>query len=225
MNYFPKLSQREGTVELPDGRALKMRLLPVRFLDMYLSVLHEVADDPQKQADGRKRLRELILRVWPREQAEALYHFDYIGTTRLCQYLFFGDDDGKNGTETKDGKGGSIAESADMEFIAARIINAFQSYTFESLMDEPVPVFFRLSLLANRIQADNALSMVTAIAAGLGDKDAAKDLRKLRGTLTVGGQTSPEKINYSQDALQDAFSRMEAPQNIITTAKRGGIIE
>ena len=224
MNYFPKLSQREGTVELPDGRALKMRLLPVRFLDVYLSVLHEVADNPQKQAEGRKHLRELILHVWPQDQAEALYHFDYIGTTRLCQYLFFGDDDGKNGIETKDGKGGSIAESADMEFIAARVINAFPSYTFESLMDEPVPVFFRLSLLASRIQADNALSMVTAIAAGLGDKDAAKDLRKQRGTLTVNGQ-APEKINYSQDALQAALSRMDAAQNIIRTAKRGGIIE
>ena len=80
MNYFPKLSQREGTVELPDGRALKMRLLPVRFLDVYLSVLHEVADAPQKQAEGRKRLRELILQVWPQDQSEALYHFDYIGT-------------------------------------------------------------------------------------------------------------------------------------------------
>ena len=111
-----------------------------------------------------------------------------------------------------------------MEFIAARVINAFPSYTFESLMDEPVPVFFRLSLLASRIQADNALSMVAAIAAGLGDKDAAKDLRKQRGTLTVNGQ-APEKINYSQDALQAALSRMDAAQNIIRTAKRGGIIE
>ena len=156
MNYFPKLSQREGTVELPDGRALKMRLLPVRFLDVYLSVLHEVADNPQKQAEGRKHLRELILHVWPQDQAEALYHFDYIGTTRLCQYLFFGDEDGKDTKDGTDTKAGNIAESADMEFIAARVINAFPSYTFESLMDEPVPVFFRLSLLASRIQADNA---------------------------------------------------------------------
>ena len=92
-------------------------------------------------------------------------------------------------------------------------------------MDEPVPVFFRLSLLAGRIQADNALSMVTAIAAGLGDKDAAKDLRKQRGTLTVNSQASPEKIHYSQDALQAALSRMDAAQNVIRTAKRGGIIE
>ena len=57
MNYFPKLSQREGTVELPDGRALVVKLLPVRFLDAYFDVLEECGDGAEAQATGLPGLR------------------------------------------------------------------------------------------------------------------------------------------------------------------------
>lgn len=223
MKFFPKLAQREGLIELPDGRALVVKLLPVRFLDAYFDVLEECGDGAEAQATGRKRLREIIRNVWPEEHMEILYHFDYAGTAKLCNYLFFGDQEDTE-KRTAGGKNGDTFE-CDLEFVAARILNAFPGYTLEALLNEPVGVFFRLALLAGRIGADNALTMVSAIAAGLGDKTAAKELTERRGSLAIRHSGGTETRNaYTGAELEEALKHMNAKQNIIQTGTRNGKI-
>jgi hypothetical protein len=92
--------------------------------------------------------------------------------------------------------------------MAARILQAFPGYTLDSLLDEPLHVFYALNDAVSRTRADHALDMqVPAIQAAMNGGDAYKLLEKRRGEFTI---VDHSKENYTQSEYLAALEKAKA---------------
>lgn len=92
--------------------------------------------------------------------------------------------------------------------MAARILQAFPGYTLETLLNEPLHIFYALEASISRTRADHALDMqVPAIQAAMNGGDAYKFLEKRRGEFTI---VDHSKDNYSQSEYQAALEKAKA---------------
>lgn len=222
MKLFSKLTTREIALDVPSGRALVVRLMPVRFFDAYFQILDDVSKDPSTDnlVSARKRLRELILNVWPHEKEDVLFHFDYIGIATLARVLFFGEEAAAEKFLSGKGKEKEDSTEYDIELTAGRILHVFPRYTVDSLLDEPFPVFMALGTLAIRIQADTAISvMIPAVTAGMGEQSVLDGLKKIRDTKPEEKETSG--YDYTDEQLAEAVARMKNPGKVVSTIKTG----
>lgn len=92
--------------------------------------------------------------------------------------------------------------------MAARILEAFPAYTLETLLSEPLHIFYALDEFISRTRADAALEMqVPAIQAAMNGGDAYKFLERRRGEFTI---TIKDKQEFSESQYQAALDRAKA---------------
>lgn len=188
-----------------NGREIECPMLPVRFFGRYLDVLEQSAEKicADTLTDGRIKLREIILTVWPKRDAELLYHFDYHGMTQLARDLFFGPD---QSIRSKQSYGSGNPEEPDLDLIAGRIMSIFPSYDLDRVMSMTLPQFFAMGCLAMRMQADQSLQvMIPAVAAiqGASITDAEK------ATLALTMKTVYDAITTNLEYLGSECPHMD----------------
>lgn len=92
--------------------------------------------------------------------------------------------------------------------MAARILQAFPGYNLETLLSEPLHIFYALDAAVTRVRADAALELeVPAIQAAMNGGDAFKLLTKRRGEFTISDKSDEM---YSQSEYQAALERAKA---------------
>lgn len=203
-----------------NGREIECPMLPVRFFGRYLDVLEQTAEKicADTLTDGRIKLREIILTVWPKRDAELLYHFDYHGMTQLARDLFFGPDQSIRSKEQSYGSGNP--EEPDLDLIAGRIMSIFPAYDLDRVMAMTLPQFFAMGCLAMRMQADQSLQvMIPAVAAGLGSPEMVRDLQSIRNR--VNRKIADVTRNYTESDYESALSRLRGPLKEVRTVKAG----
>jgi hypothetical protein len=207
---FPFLKNRSIKVIDRRRREFLVPLLPATFYDEYIDILDEVAKNPtpQSMAAGRKRLRAIIKTVWPSKEWKQLLLFDYSDTAHIAGKLFFGiskrvirHDD----KASADGASGNI----NFEFITAKIVNKFPCYTFEALMQEPIPILLNLFKLANQVGKYNAWSeLFLAHAAAQHGGKCLDDLEKATHALFSTDEIHMP-VKYSEEEYQASLKRIE----------------
>lgn len=202
-----------------NGREIECPMLPVRFFGRYLDVLEQTAGKicADSLTDGRARLREIVLSVWPKKEAEQLYHLDYHGMTQLARDLFFGPDQNIRTKEQSYGSGNF--EEPDLELVAGRIMSIFPAYDLDRVMSMTLPQFFAMGCLAMRMQADQSLQvMIPAVAAGLGSPEMVRDLQSIRNRVN---RKIADTRNYSNSDYESALARLRGPLKEVRTVKAG----
>ena len=221
MKTLSGLLQREISFDL-DGESFPVKLLPILFFGDYKKILEDTEKELSSRniAEGRIRLRSLILHVWPEKKKDLLFHFDYNGLCNVARVLFFGEDYLYRKQKTPAGKNEKGTEEIDLALMAGRIMHHFPSFDLEKLSMLPLPVFLKLDNLASRIQADNALSLyIPSIAAGMGSEGIVPALEKTRND--TGNTPSSNKQTYSQEELEKAIVKMKTPGKVIKEIKAG----
>ena len=231
---FPDF-RRTVTITDRKDREYQVKMLPVFLYDEYVGILEQTASIIKDTGNmvsafvhGRQKLRTLAMTVLPKDLRRELMYLDYDKTATLVNFLFHGGNvplrpNIDSGNTAPDGAGKDTSKILDFQLLAVRVLTIYPGYTLETLLTEPLPVFFKLAELAPRVQADRALSELgPAVSAAVKGGQAYNLLREVAGDKFIDREI---KETYTEDEYKAAVDRMSAPnQKIIKERKIGGLV-
>jgi len=206
---FPFLKNRSIKVIDRRQREFYVPLLPAAFFDDYIDILDEVADNPTPQnlASGRRRLRAIIKTVWPKKKRKQLLLFDYPATAQIAGKLFFGESKRviRHDREAETNSPNHL----NFEFITAAIANKFPKYSFDDLMQEPIPILLHYFKLATQIGKFNAFTeyFIANTASQHGGK-CLESLEKATDALFANDDIH-RPANYTETEYQESLKRID----------------
>ncbi len=204
---FNKLTPQTLKIILRKGKAINVPLLPAKYFDSFVEILHSVENQPTVNniVNARKQLRTLILKVFPKKYQRELNRFDYAIMVNIAMQLFLGAQESKNVVKTVS----TDDRQFNFEFAVCKLLKTF-NLSLNDTLELSIPqilTLFNNSLKIGQFEAYNDL--FSAIASAQYGGEILKQLQKNNRDILFTGTTLSPVADYTEQDLKEAEDRLE----------------